>query len=168
MKKFSHILYGLLLFALLSCKKEEIIAAEANSASASRALIGTWYQEAGPYGALRLKREYSFKTDNSFDRYEKVINSSGDVVGFRQRATGKYELKGDKLTMVYLQFYNSDKSKDIDSYEEEIDDLIPSGSIDYQETVTLEYHQMKNIMMFKYPPCPFDHSCIGNVILFKA
>lgn len=71
--------------------------------------------------------------------------------------------------MVYLQFYNSDKSKDIDSYEEKTEDLKPSEPIDYKETVSLEYNQMKNIMLFKYPPCtPPNEHCLGNVTLFKA
>jgi len=168
MKKFSYILYGLLLVVLLSCEKEEIIDAEANSTSTSSALLGTWHQENSPYDTLELKREYIFKTDDSFEVYEKVINSSENVLGFRQRATGKYELKGDKLTMVYLQFYNYDSSKDIYSYEEKIEDLKLSEAIDYQETVTIEYNQSKNILKLLYPPCAPNEYCMGFVTLFKA
>ena len=99
MKKYSCLLYGLLFFAFVSCKKEDFHVEEISSNSINNSLLGNWYLEDVPFDTLKLKRGYTFKQDNGFEYLEMVINSSGDVLGFRHRLLGKYEVKGDKAIL---------------------------------------------------------------------
>jgi len=156
MKKYSCLLYGLLFFAFVSCKKEDFHVEEISSNSINNSLLGNWYLEDVPFDTLKLKRGYTFKQDNGFEYLEMVINSSGDVLGFRHRLLGKYEVKGDKLTMFYSHHYIYDFNK---GEYEDIENLKPAGEANLPKTVTSDFSQDKNTLTLYFPPCGPNEFC---------
>lgn len=158
MKKYSCLLCALLFFAFVSCKKEDFLVEEISSNSINNSLLGKWYLEDVPFDTLKLKRGYNFKQDNSFEFLEKVINSSGDVLGYRHRLIGKYEVKGDKLTMFYSQHYIYDFNK---GEYEDIEALKPAGEADIPKTVTRDFRQNNNTLTLYFPPCGPNELCTG-------
>jgi len=156
MKKYSCLLYGLLFFAFVSCQKEDFLVEEISSNSINNSLIGNWYLEDVPFDTLKLKRGYTFKQDNSFESFEKVTNSSGDILGYRHRFIGKYEVKGDKLTLFYSQHYTYDYNK---GEYEDIEDLKPAREADIPKSGTRDFRQDKNTLTLYFLPCGPNELC---------
>ncbi|MHC2991063.1 hypothetical protein OB13_05505 [Pontibacter sp. HJ8] len=159
MKKFSYLFCGLLFFAIVSCEKEDFSNEKTSSMNIKNSLLGKWSIEVEPSNILKLKRGYNFKQDNSFEYLEKVINSSGDILGFRHRLIGKYEVKDNKLTLFYSQHFMYDHNK---GEYENIENLTLTGEAGSPKTVTMDFNMDKNILTLYFPPCGPLEYCLGS------
>lgn len=155
------IIIGALFLLLTSCQNERINP-ENNAALGPNQLIGKWSQDASPHGNLLLKREYVFNKEGAFEILEKIVNSSGDLQGFRQKATGTYELKDSKLKFTYEQYYNADLSTDFYAYDD-LADLTPSDPVkDFTITFSVSFVNKENRLTLT-SHCEPHKVCLGNL-----
>lgn len=130
-------------------------------------LVGTWYKEKASARPNELTRvQYDIREDSSFEilRIEKDVNT-GEVLGYKFRRKGVYEVDGDNLTFSHFATYDNVDS--IAPYSS-IEDLrlVEGDSIEYHVTCTFE--EQDNKLIFTYPPCGPLANCITSDTLTRA
>lgn len=129
-------------------------------------IIGTWSKsDSMDDPTLNQSLQYIFNLDNTLE-VSRIItnNSTSEIVGFRYKAIGMYEINDDILNMYFSEIYTYDDSSGLYS---NTDDLTLSGYTSTEE-VTVSFNKDGKMITFFYPPCPPNAICIGSQTFEKS
>jgi hypothetical protein len=150
-----------LLFLFSDCTKEEL----SNSAYKEK-LIAVWYKSTVIEDENQTsKQEYHFNDDNTFEILRKIIDdTTGDILGYRFRQTGVFEVDSTQLTFNTSAIYTNDEEQ---GRYNNIEDLVfLPQSAPASNSVSIEFADNYNTLII-YPPCPPLACCIGSLTLQK-
>ena len=158
MKK-SIMLVSVLLISI-SCTKE------VDTNPQTHKIIGIWSNMSSMDDPnLNTSLRYVFNLDNTIEVTRIVSKkSTSEVLGFRYRAIGTYEINKDILSMHFSEIYTHDDSSGDYS---NINDLELSHSSETR-VVTVSFSKFGKVMTFIYPPCPENANCIGSQTFEKS
>lgn len=151
MKKLT--IMAALLAVLISCSEDL-------NETPNNLLVGTWENSYNlEDDDLTTSLIYNFHPDNSFDLSRVVVNSStSEILGYRYKSTGSYQVNGNQLTTIETESYIHN---DLTGLYTDEDDLELS---DYtkQMKVIFTISDQPNILTFEYEPCGPLENCIGE------
>ena len=98
--------------------------------------------------------QYDFDPDNTFIVSTIVQNEAGDLLGYRYRALGNYEVNGDMLTLNLLEIFIHNDSNNLFS---SLNDL-ELQSESQQRILTFSIN--RNTLIFISPPCGPNELCV--------
>ena len=130
--------------------------------NSARRLQGTWFIESPietvDETSLTFRHEISFRDNGTYENVSVVLEaSSGQLLGYRYAAQGRYGLRGNQLTLTWLSRASHDDTMGRYSLREK---LIP---IAVQENpLTLSIEIVGDVMTWKYPPCGPNENCIAS------
>jgi len=98
----------------------------------------------------------SMEIDNNFTIERAILNdTSKEILGYRYKATGKYSLKDDILTINKLQIFEHNDSNglytDINNFE---------LSNESESIVNIKFNDAFDQLHFHYPPCGPLENCV--------
>ena len=159
MKVYSILFLSLLLIICFSCQKEEF-----DSESLKNSLVGQWRQEPSPFDSLVINAEYTFKKDYTFERLDKMVDSSGNFLGLRERTTGNYEIKEGKISMSYLRFFKYENFGAGTYYYGNVESLVSYTPIEPSvfKNIIIKINPDKKSLTLQWPPCPYNVHCVQN------
>ncbi len=123
-------------------------------------LVGTWVKtEIMENDSLSQSLQYNFNIDNTFIVSRVIIdNTTTEVIGYRYRALGTYEISENILTLRKLEIYKHDDSSGLFS---NINDLELSSDSD-KVIITVSIDNSQRVLTFTYPPCKPYENCFGS------
>lgn len=123
-------------------------------------LAGDWAKtEIMENDSLSQSLQYNFSIDKTFIVSTVIIdNTTAQIIGYRYRAIGTYNVKRNILVLNLSEIYIHDDSIGLFS---NINDLELSNNSDKQ-TITFSIDKNQKVLTFKYPPCGPAENCIGT------
>jgi len=126
-------------------------------------IVGIWSNSIEIENHQNLTSEllYDFKSDNNFTIERAILNdTSNEILGYRYKATGKYSLNGDVLTINRLQIFEHNDSNGLYS---DISNLELSDEIS-ESIVNIKFNDAYDQLHFHYPPCGSLQNCLVHEV----
>lgn len=126
-------------------------------------ILGSWENTHPIEGEnlIQLHR-YVFHADRSFDLSRVIINpSTSEIVGYRAKASGIYEINKNRLTLIESERYIHN---DYDRLYSDIEDLEPTEFPVGTTQVSFSLDEEQNQLTFQYDPCGINENCISSQI----
>ena len=125
-------------------------------------LIGSWaITEIMEDSSLSQSLQYTFNADKTFVSSRVIIdNTTNEIIGYRYRALGTYDISRDILGLRKSEIYLHD---DLSGLFSDINALELANYSD-ETTINFLIDDSQNLLTFIYPPCGPAESCLGNQI----
>ena len=131
-------------------------------------LLGTWHKMYIDEDQNQImKFEYHFKNDGTYEVLGSVSDAtSEELLGYWTRETGSFSLNGNKLLFTNIKsYFNNDQTRSFT----ELENLELQHSNFYNSnSVTIEFDDFMRKLIFIYPPCGPNESCVGSLTLDKS
>jgi hypothetical protein len=130
-------------------------------------ILGIWYQEEYLEEYDRISRlEYNFREDQTLEVLRIEIKSdSRNVLGYRFRTLGNYELFNNQISFFNLICYGNNDTKEAYTELENLE--LVDNSVNDHYTVTCKIEDSGKKIIFIYPPCGPTQNCIGSKTLLR-
>ncbi len=154
------IITGLILTGIFGCRKN-------NNQQIGTGIIGVWVSDLPGTTAAITRETYQFNTDSTvlFTRVA-VDVTTGSVLGYYYRSTGKFSFDGTTLKMYQLSNYSYYPPGGTGLYYTAQQNLSPiTGFTEIDHP--LNFNGDHTVFNFVYPPCPINASCIGTYYYTK-
>tara|TARA_R110002073_G_scaffold40547_5_gene115026 strand:+ start:132986 stop:133492 length:507 start_codon:yes stop_codon:yes gene_type:complete len=133
-----------------------------------KSLVGIWHKTyIDDNENQTTKFEYHFKNDHNYEVLGTVLDAtSQELLGYWTRETGSYSLTGDQLLFHNIKsYFNNDQTR---SYTEFENLELQQSDFNYSRSVTIEFNDFMRKLVFIYPPCGPNESCVGSLTLEKS
>ena len=131
----------------------------------SLTITGKWIHDS-PFESppkITQRLEYTFNSDNTFNTETFVIDSLGNILGYRFASNGIYSVFGNRLSIVTPEFLGINL--------EPAPLYVPKSDLKilqvYSESLKIKFNIRNNEMIWIYPPCPPDANCIATRVFVR-
>ena len=158
MKKLIALSCFLLIF--ISCTDND------DENSFSNSIIGVWARtEPMEDPSMNQTLQYTFYGDHTVEIVRMAVDAStSEILGFRYKGIGTYEIDGDTLHVSLSEIYKHDDSSELYSSEAELE--LSDDTSD--ESLAISFSESGDILIFDYPPCPMNANCIDTLSLERV
>lgn len=130
-------------------------------------ILGAWEQNELVEGENLIQSlQYVFHSDRKYDLSRTIIDpSTSEVVGYRAKASGTYDINGSRLTLVESERFIHNDS---DRLYADLDDLEPFEFTGGPTQVSFLLDEERNQLTFQFDPCGINENCISSLTFSRS